>query len=149
MAIKTHHRQQLLQQIMENTAALYRMMGSSRDQFLASLGVNKPQVEILFLLSKQSMSVKSIAEKLHVTSSAVSQIVENLVKSDLLQRETSLTDRRGVVVSLSLEGKERFKMIKKAYMKRMEVILSTIADDQLESLRSITNQMIKATEEKK
>ena len=149
MAIKTHHRQQLLQQIMENAAALYRMMGSSRDKFLTSLGVNKPQVEILFLLSKQSMSVKSIAEKLHVTSGAVSQIVENLVKSGLIQRETSPTDRRGVVVSLSLEGKVRFKMIKKAYMKRMEVMLSTIADDQLESLRTITNQMIIAIEEKK
>jgi len=134
---------------MENTAALFRMMGSSRDHFLANLGVNKPQVEVLFLLSKQPMNVKNIAEKLHVTSGAVSQIVENLVKSGLLLRGTSPTDRRGVLVGLSPEGKTRLKIIKQTYIKRLASTLSTVTDNQLESLQTITNQMIKAIEEKK
>ena len=125
------------------------MTGSSRDQFLASLGVNKPQVEVLFLLSKQPVNVKNIANKLHVTSGAVSQIVENLVKSGLLLREASPTDRRGVLVGLSPEGKTRLEIIKQTYTKRMESILSTVTDNQLESLQTITNQMIQATEEKK
>lgn len=134
---------------MENTADLFRMMGSSRDHFLASLGVNKPQVEVLFLLNKQQVSIKNIADKLHVTSGAVSQIVENLVKGGLLLRETSPADKRVVLVGLSPEGKTRLEIIKQTFTKRMESALYAITDSQLESLRTITNQMIKAVEEKK
>ncbi|MBI1857182.1 MarR family transcriptional regulator [Candidatus Saccharibacteria bacterium] len=142
------NRQSVLQEVLENITAIYRLMGSSRDQFLASLGVNKPQIEVLFLLNEHPMNIKAIAQKLNITSSAVTQIVGNLVKNGLLLREASSTDKRETMIRLSTQGKKRFQKIRNVYMKKMEVVLSNIKDEQLRSLELITNQIIKIIEDK-
>ncbi len=134
-------RQDLLQQVIENVSMMYRFMGSSRDHFLASHGISKPQLELLTILSDESLSIKVLASKLHVTSSAVTQIVSNLTVQGLLQRTTNSTDHRSIIVGLSSDGKARFRKIKQEYIERIEEMLANVDQSLLIDLQRITKQI--------
>ena len=139
-------RQDILQQVIENIAMMYKLMGSSRDQFLASHGISKPQLEVLTILSEKPLRIKCLASKLHVTSSAVTQIVNNLSVMGLLQRTASPTDNRSVVVCLSIYGQTRFRKIKQAYIERIEETLVNVDQCLLTDLQRITNQIMHSVE---
>ena len=51
------------------------------------------------------ITIKEIAEKLHITSGAVSQIVDKVVHEGLVERIADANDRRSVKVTLSVQGR--------------------------------------------
>ena len=55
--------------------------------------------------------IKDIAQSLGITSGGVSQIVDNLVRDNLVSRHVSEEDRRVSWVSLSAEGQKRRRAI--------------------------------------
>ena len=67
---------------------------------------------VFYLLSeKQPVSIKDIADALQVSHSAVSQLVGNLKRRQLVHTEVSPDDARRQVVSLSDHGQELLQRI--------------------------------------
>lgn len=117
-------------------------MGSSRNKFLASYGINKPQIEILLLLGGRPMSIKEIAQNLNITSGAVTQTINKLVIGGIITRTIDPLDKRKSLVGFSSNGKQRFEKISSAYVQRFGLILSNVEDNEVQSLLSITNKIL-------
>lgn len=127
-------RQSILQSVLLNTAAIQRALATSRDHFLLGMGVNRAQLEALFLLSKQPLTIKNLAELLKITGGAATQIVNNLASEGFVERFSNNTDRRKVDIKLTPEGKVKFEKLKSAYLDRLSDILEPVSDEQLRSL---------------
>jgi DNA-binding MarR family transcriptional regulator len=127
-------RQSILQSVLLNTAAIQRALATSRDHFLLGMGVNRAQLEALFLLSKQPLTIKNLAELLKITGGAATQIVNNLASEGFVERFSNNTDRRKVDIKLTPEGKIKFEKLKTAYLDRLSDILEPVSDEQLRTL---------------
>jgi DNA-binding MarR family transcriptional regulator len=71
-------------------------------------------------------SVNELANKMKIAQSTASQLIDRLVKSGFVHRETHLEDRRKSVVSLSKTGMKmldrRTKALKRSYKKILSVL---------------------------
>ncbi len=135
-------RQQLLQSVVENTAAIQRLVATNRDQYLLSLGINRAQLEALLLLNKQSPNIKYFAELLRISTGAATQMVDNLTTKGFVERFASTKDGRSVHVRLTKAGKKKFKTIKEAYFDRLSSILDAVSDEELGKLLDATDQVL-------
>jgi DNA-binding MarR family transcriptional regulator len=140
-------RQQLLQSVIENTAAIQRLVATNRDQYLLSLGINRAQLEALLLLNKQSPTIKYFAELLRVSTGAATQMVDSLAAKGFVERFASPKDGRSVNVRLTEVGKEKFRIIKDAYLERLSGILDAVSDEQLDKLLQATDQVLTGVQE--
>ncbi len=69
-------------------------------------GITVPQLACLIEVAASGpMTLKALAERVHLTSSTLVGIVDRLQKKGLLHRERSATDRREVLISVTEEGK--------------------------------------------
>jgi MarR family transcriptional regulator, organic hydroperoxide resistance regulator len=89
-----------------------------------------------------SLSVKEIAEILRVSGSAVTQLVEPLVKAGLLNRESDANDRRTVRINLTEQGKARLKELKRFHLQHWDRILRPLSEPELRSYRDLQRKII-------
>lgn len=89
----------------------------------------------------EQVSIRDLAEELGVTSGGVSQMIDSLVKSDMVCRTTSKEDRRVVYLSISESAKKRLEMISLYLHDRMERAMNKLAKEDrarlAESLRKV------------
>lgn len=76
-----------------------------------------------------SLSVKDIAERLGITSGAVTRIVASLEKSGILRRDIDLNDRRGINVKLTKSGIEKIAQLKQINLEYCTGIFQDIKDE--------------------
>ncbi len=98
---------------------LFRVTDALREQAnivnqdaLAVSDITVGQMRVLVAVSTLSsngevLMLKTLADKVKLTSGAVSLIVDSLVKRDLLERCHSETDRRAVNIRLSEKGQDK------------------------------------------
>lgn len=99
---------------------------------------------------KPGISVKELADILHVDKSGVSRSVEELVQKGFVERQPSKEDRRFVTLKLLPKGQERFEKIEHdMYLKFKEVFEHIPSDKQaqvVESLMLYNEACLKAEE---
>jgi MarR family transcriptional regulator, organic hydroperoxide resistance regulator len=72
--------------------------------FMHQSGLTMPQIVTLFALRRWEASVSELAERLHMSLPATSQLVDRLVEAGLVSRTESLTDRRVRRLSILSDG---------------------------------------------
>jgi DNA-binding MarR family transcriptional regulator len=114
-------------------------------------GSSPAQNHVLMLIGLQGdMSIKQLAEKLRVTSGAVTQHVGALEKTGLLERTKSSSDRRGVVVKITQKGQDAFREIRLAKTRMLSKLFSELSDDELHTLVGLIEKVsLKYIENKK
>lgn len=90
------------------------------------LHLSSSQLEVLhYVLEKGNPTMKDIANMLHITPPSVTTIIESLCDKNLLKRESSKTDRRIVIITItpktfkilsSLKNK-KFVILKNLFLK--------------------------------
>ena len=87
------------------------------------------------------VNIHDLSEELGITSGGVSQMIDSLVKSDMVCRTTSKEDRRVVYLSISESAKKRLEHISSYLHDRMERAMNKLAKDDrarlAESLRKV------------
>lgn len=74
-----------------------------------------PQFRMLLFLKRHSgASISDLAEHIGLTLPSMSKTVDGLVKRGLVSRETSTTDRRRAILTLTTCGEETFMAAKNA-----------------------------------
>lgn len=102
---------------------------------LNQLNISYSEFRLLNLFNfQQYYTVKELAEKLDITSGAITQIVTNLEKKKLVDRKIVPEDRRSIIVHLTQEGKELVKRINKELTSIHEEILSKFREREREIL---------------
>lgn len=87
-------------------------------------------VALLTLNNQNGVMLKTLAEKVKLTSGAVSIIVDSLVQQGFLERRHSEVDRRAVSIFLSEKGKERAALYAEFYNKLITDFLNELTEDE-------------------
>lgn len=78
-----------------------------RAHFAKATGLSMPQFGILMQLHyRHNCGISDLSERFDITNAAVSQLVEKLVQSRLIQREEDPSDRRAKLLNLTEKGRE-------------------------------------------
>jgi len=140
--------QSLLETITKDFVELKRVMfGSVVHKLKAEL--TPSQGEVLMVIAHDGpLSVKTIAAQLHISSGAVTQLVDGLEHEELVERFISEEDRRVVWVRLSHAGKQTLTKLKKQYQEHFQKILSSLDDEELQQLHLILDKIITSVQTK-
>lgn len=129
-------RDQLNQQLLESMTRVLKGIAPTMQPPKEVGNLTRPQMRVLFALyqnrEKLDLKIKDIAERLGVSSAAVTQFTDNLVKKGLLKRNISSDDRRKVYLSLTDKANETFKSLKKYHFDRLRPFFDDFTNDELE-----------------
>ena len=91
-----------------------REIGSSDyEQLLVNMTFNQLRmIKIVYLLNREfpeGVTLKVLAESLSITPAAASEMVDALVRKDMLRRDHNPQDRRAVAISLAPASRRKFQ----------------------------------------
>ena len=119
-----------------------RMMITKKIKLTPSSIISNSQMDVLLIIFFHGyQSVKGLAEKLHVTSSAASQLVNILVKDGLLMRAEDEIDRRIIRLELTKKADHMLEEEKKIRMKHGRSLFAGLNDNELEQLCKLQMKM--------
>ena len=95
------------------------------------------EVALLTTPDAPGISLKSLAEDLNLSSSAVSVMVEMLVQKKILERKASDVDRRQVLIRLSDAAWEAVDM----FDKQCSAFLDTFSEEEIRLLSKISRKL--------
>ncbi|WP_026694841.1 MarR family winged helix-turn-helix transcriptional regulator [Peribacillus kribbensis] len=110
-----------------------------------SLGLSLQQMSIInILFSFPGSTLKNVTEKLSISKSTGSISVDGLVKSGLVERSLSETDRREISLKLTPKGEELSKKSQEnAYSyKAMMIALEQFNDQEVSSLLKMHHELL-------
>jgi len=129
-------REELLQSLMTKIISVMRGIHAGQGFPFGDYLLGAPHVRILFSVSKKQdgTSVKELAEKLQVTSGAVTQFVDALVEKGLVRREEDATDRRILRIKLTELAESKFERFKKDYFISVSRVFDKLNDEEISQL---------------
>ena len=135
-------RKKIFTELFENINLFGRAM-LNKDHGAMPKGMpTRAQLGVMFLLSHRGLqSIKQVAEKFQISSSAATQLVDNLVREGLLTRKEDKNDRRKISVGLTAKGKNKMKMAEKMRFEKLEEIFELLTDEELLQLKSIYSKI--------
>ncbi|KKK73200.1 hypothetical protein LCGC14_2896220, partial [marine sediment metagenome] len=111
------------------------------------LGLTMTQLRVLFVLrAENGASAGALAERLRVTPSTLTRIVDRLVRQGLVRRETDDDDRRLVRHCLSDKGASTVEEMERRGRARMDEVLDRLSASQLERLVAALQDLAAALE---
>jgi DNA-binding MarR family transcriptional regulator len=136
------NRSVLLQGCMERMEALMRASALRHGQLPASLPP-RAQLGVLLAVSHHgAVTVKDIAQRFSMTSSAATQLINGLVNSRLLMRTTDMKDRRKSVLALTTQGKKMLTKARAYRLKRMTEMLKALTDKDLKQFIRLQEKIV-------
>ncbi len=134
---------------MANLVFTLRQKCAAKDMvFVRRLHITPAEFNCLLqFFNNDGLNVKELANRLHITPGGVTRIVTSLEKKGILKREIAPHDRRGILVSLTEEGKKVVYEIKHASEELHGEILEKIEDEHREAIVFAIEQLINAIDE--
>jgi DNA-binding MarR family transcriptional regulator len=119
-----------------------------KEVHLAELhGLTQAEFRCLRLFgSDESLNNKTIAERMNLSPSRLTRIIDGLVKKRYIRRNIDSNDRRNMRVNLSTKGKALVQQLNKAYVDIHEEILLDIDPSQHEQLIVAMTHLLEALE---
>lgn len=112
--VSTEQLDGLLKGLLILTRAVDHILETSVVEFAAEEPLSASKVQVIRALGYRSAQTSTwIAHFLGVSKPAVSQIIDAMERSELVQRKTAAKDRREVLISLSRRGRATFHNIRK------------------------------------
>lgn len=109
------------------------------------------QVAALHIIDRdKTVNVNDISNKLNLSMSATSRMIDELVKKELIQRKEDQDNRRAKIISLTPAGETFMNNLSVERVKIIELSASTIADKiPLKLLKIISGKLFKNNNEVK
>ena len=109
-------------------------------QFAVDLKINQSEYNFVqFLTGSNKMTCKAIAEKMNLSTSRVSRIIDNMVKKGFLTRTYPENDRRNININLTEKG----ILLKKEILKFKKECEQKITESLSESEQASVNYYLK------
>ena len=139
------------EEIIEQTIRLYgrtlALVDPSRLEAWVGLGLTMTQLGVLFLLRREvGAPAGLLAERLRVTPSTLTRIVDRLVRLNLVRRQEDSDDRRLVRHYLTPEGAQSLEEMARAARAYLTEILRKLPREKLERLLEALQDLIRAAE---
>jgi len=138
------NRKQLIEEIIKSFRALKRKILSESQWGLEKCPITPAQAQLLFIVMRhQNISVKELAEKLSVSSSAVAQLIEDLAKEGYLIRKNNPKDHRLVQIAPSEKAIDQIKKFKSCFVKKIATLFDNLSDDELIQYNKLNKKILR------
>lgn len=138
------NRKEKIEELLEILRPIRRHMGSSSVGRNASR-ITPSQWGVLMLVGESGeCTIKDVANALHVSSSAATQLVNPLVKSGHLVRRELASDRRAVALSLSKQTKAKMNQMRDAALQKALSLFESLSDRELEQYIALNRKIAQA-----
>lgn len=134
-------RKKIIEGLLQNSHAMRHklMIGYTAKK----IAITPSQGFVLRFVAKNSAAnVKAIAQALHVSSSATTQLIDGLVDKGYLIRKNSPHDRRVSSLSLSEKAKKLFKEFKKQGLQKMTLLFNALTDKELIQYAALSKKIV-------
>lgn len=102
-----------------------------------------PQFLVIQIIREtENCSIKTIAEKMHITSSAATQLVEKMVQVGFVERRPSDEDRRAVVLTISGKTAEKMAILRRAALENIQEVFDVLDDDELAQFTALHKKVV-------
>lgn len=130
------------QKFFEEMAAIKRAMLGSRGHLLSEYNLTRPQLEILFVIAhKPNQTISELAQAMGITNGGATQMIEVMVKRELIQRVADTKDRRVTHVSLTKNGKTLTHELKIRHGAFMAKILTGLSEAEIGQLTELMHKV--------
>lgn len=128
-----------VQQLRESIRQMERKLGVLEESEISCCGITFTQCHALVEIGRaKDISLGDLSEMLNLDNSTMSRTVNNLVNSELAERELDPKDRRYVTIRLTESGKKLFEDIEESmYLYYQRVFQSISAEKQDQVLESL------------
>lgn len=135
-------RKEIIQNIFNNIGDLGRAAAGRMPQRLPGDMPTHAQLGLLFMvLHHGPQSVKDLSVRFHMTSSAVTQLVNGLVEEGLLLRREDVRDRRKTSLDLTLKGRKKVLIASTQKLKMIAEALKPLNDSELSQMHQIISKI--------
>lgn len=101
------------------------------------------QLSVLFVVAHRgTQTTKDLAQHFGMTSSAVTQLVNGLVKDKLLERKEDKNDRRKMHIALTKKGNGVLERARAYRMQKMKESFTPLSDKEIEQLLKIQIKIV-------
>ena len=136
-------RDRTIQEIVENMVLMRRGIVSQRKIPQDDRRIYRGQGIALAIVGRcRGLSIKDVAERMDVSGSAATQLIDSLVREGLLRREVDPNDRRIMRISLTDKGKSGLEKFRKTRVEAMSKILSPLDNQELEMFRNLLEKIV-------
>jgi len=136
------NRRKIIEEITETLYSIRRKIACEIHLLSDEMQMTHPQWIVLHYVKKNGIiNIKDLANLLAITSSAVTQIVDGLVKKGLLLRKRNKEDRRLLNIELSVKARDKFDSIKSASFNTLSSLFDALDDEELRNYRDLNNKI--------
>ncbi len=115
----------------------------SHQAYLAEAGLSLSDGRCLITIGNFApLSIKDLARLSHLDKSQASRAAQNLIQQNLVSKQDSQTDGRGVVLMLTPEGRQRREAAERLVMRRNQEIFGCLTPDELALLSGMLDRLI-------
>jgi len=137
-------RRKIIEKIFEIFFALRHKVDARMRLLFEEQQITHSQWFVLHIIEKkESMNIKDLAVLLGITSSAVTQVVDGLVKRGLLLRKRKPDDRRVLIVTLTQKSRSKFNSIKNKRIDAISSLFDAVDDCELKRFYEIMDKIVK------
>lgn len=106
--------------------------------------ISVAQMGLLFMIhEKQSVISKDLAKHMHISRSAIAQLLDGLAELGYIERSEDTKDRRIVHLSLSKKGKSVLKRLEKRRRAIFDELVCELSEDELRAGIAIQEAMLR------
>jgi DNA-binding MarR family transcriptional regulator len=139
-------RKELIKTLIDEMENLRRSMMPQRQKFIPLKFPTPAQGRVLILVAdKKRLSVKEISENLNITSSAATQLIDELVQDKLLSRIEDGEDRRKFNIELSPKAAKMIGKFRSHFEKRFDTMTKLLTDKELLTLTELIGKINKSS----
>ena len=136
-------RSALISEIAVDLASFKRVVMASHAKKFFGRMPTPAQVGILALIAHEGpQNLKDLADRLCMSSSAATQLVNGLVRDRLLTRTEDATDRRRIRLAITVSGKSKLAGAKKARMATLTKLLAPLSEHELNEWKRLQRKII-------
>ena len=135
--------QDFASQIQSNMVTIRRLMAEHFRATAGDSGISASQYELLLLVYEHAdMPLRELAERMHVTPGAITQLVEGLEAATLLKRTPSERDRRSVTISITRRGMRKLAAIRKTQEDIFKDLTHILTENEMQAMNAIQQKII-------
>lgn len=137
------NRQQKIEELIQGFLSLKKNTLLQDVNFSKIPKATPSQWAVLVLVSNhEKISTKEIAYILHMSSSAVTQLVNGLFESGYIERKENIEDRRIISLTLSKKAKKYVEEIKKITTKNSLKMFNILTDKEFYKFYELSNKVL-------
>ena len=104
--------------------------------------LSRPKLRLLVKLEQGPVSISELAERLHISSPAVSQMIDKLSADGYVRRESFQGDQRVVAAALTELGRDVLGRSLEAFRARVRDVLSPLSERETRQLAALLEKAL-------